>query len=202
MQQEVIYWLFPLDVLTSLGVWICFALSWPVLSVAHTGMTDVPRCAQTCANSACCQTLEVYSHNLEKILWHFFLARCRPVARDTFVAFASITDAGRKWGERSETWPGQGPFVGDLNLSSVFALPVPVRSFSEQTDRNNVCFSLVGGNMKTFIQKQRSLEHQSRVQIYWSICLITISYRQIQTPFDQCVCLLCGYCSAYSPLVE
>lgn len=68
-----------------------------------------------------------------------------------------ISEAGRKWGEWSETWPGQGPFVGDLNLSSLFALPAPECPFSCGTDkRGELCFSLGGGNAKTFTQRPRS----------------------------------------------
>lgn len=56
-----------------------------------------------------------------------------------------FSEAGRKWGEWSETWPGQGPFVGDLNLSSLFTLPIPARPFSCSADKRGImCFSLVG----------------------------------------------------------
>lgn len=45
-----------------------------------------------------------------------------------------------------------------------------------------IYFSWVGGSMRTFIQKQKSGASKSARKSYRSICLITISYRQIQTP--------------------
>lgn len=175
------------------SVWICRTLSSTALSIIHTGVTDVQRHTRTWANSAGCHSLCYTPHiqwwyfntffRLLFVLLLIFGFRCQSL---TSVEKGAVQFQMQEGSEerRSETWPGQGPFVGDLSFSSELIF--------QSRWEGIMCFSGVGGNTvwrPSF--KSRSLEHQSLDQIYWSIFLITIRYRQIHTPSRLCLISVC-----------